>query len=168
MATQIEPPPTYADVVIIVRGKPQFNPIWLKWFLNLAAILSNAGAGGGAGIQHNSLGGLQGGTAGQEYHLTSAAYTALVAALANQSANLVFAGPGSGAAAAPSFRSLVDADLPGGVTGTGAVVKVTGPTLSGPKADWKAADGTAGASMTITLATTTTIVVKNGLVTSIT
>ncbi|MDE2019816.1 MAG: hypothetical protein KGJ13_05740 [Patescibacteria group bacterium] len=32
----------------------------------------------------------------------------------NQNANLVFAGPSSGAAAAPTFRSLVAADLPGG------------------------------------------------------
>lgn len=32
---------------------------------------------------------------------------------ANQSANKVFAGPSSGNAAAPSFRSLVEADIPG-------------------------------------------------------
>lgn len=32
--------------------------------------------------------------------------------LADQSANLVFAGPASGAAATPTFRSLVSADLP--------------------------------------------------------
>lgn len=32
--------------------------------------------------------------------------------LANQSANLVFAGPSSGGAAAPGFRALVNADLP--------------------------------------------------------
>lgn len=36
----------------------------------------------------------------------------LTLALANQNANLVFAGPASGAAAAPTFRSLVAADLP--------------------------------------------------------
>lgn len=36
----------------------------------------------------------------------------LSASLASQSANLVFAGPSSGVAAAPSFRALVGADLP--------------------------------------------------------
>jgi len=50
----------------------------------------------------------------------------LALSLANESANLVFAGPTSGGAAAPTFRSLVSADIPvinlasssaGGVTG---------------------------------------------------
>src|SRR6202008_3911212 len=36
----------------------------------------------------------------------------LTLALANESANLVFAGPTSGGAAAPTFRSLVTADYP--------------------------------------------------------
>lgn len=36
---------------------------------------------------------------------------------ANQSANLVYAGPTSGAAAAPAFRALVAADIPSGVSG---------------------------------------------------
>lgn len=36
----------------------------------------------------------------------------LTAALANQNANLIFAGPSTGAAAAPTFRSLVAADVP--------------------------------------------------------
>lgn len=36
----------------------------------------------------------------------------LAASLANQSANLLFAGPSSGAAAAPSFRALVVEDIP--------------------------------------------------------
>lgn len=46
---------------------------------------------------------------------------------ANQNANLVYAGPSTGSAAAPSFRSLVAADLPAsGVTaGTYAAAKVT-------------------------------------------
>lgn len=36
----------------------------------------------------------------------------LAVTLANQNANLVFAGPASGAAAAPTFRALVNADIP--------------------------------------------------------
>lgn len=44
---------------------------------------------------------------------------------ANQSANLVYAGPTTGAAAAPTFRSLVAADLPGGlITGSGTNLDV--------------------------------------------
>jgi hypothetical protein len=41
---------------------------------------------------------------------------------ANQNANLVYAGPGSGGAAAPTFRALVAADLP---AGQGTVTSVT-------------------------------------------
>lgn len=43
-----QPPPTYAEVVITdPQGKalPRFNPIWLKWFLDLAQNLSASGAG---------------------------------------------------------------------------------------------------------------------------
>lgn len=53
-----------------------------------------------------------------------AALNAKQAAFASQNANLIYAGPSSGSAASPSFRSLVAADIPthnqawGGVTGT--------------------------------------------------
>lgn len=40
----------------------------------------------------------------------------LTATLANQNANLVWAGPGSGVPAAPTFRSLVDDDVPDTIT----------------------------------------------------
>lgn len=53
---------------------------------------------------------------------------------ANQSANLVYAGPTSGGAVAPTFRSLVTADMPAG-TGTVTSVALTSPgvvyTVSG-------------------------------------
>ena len=52
---------------------------------------------------------------------TSGEYTI---ALANQNANLVLAGPESGAAAAPAFRSLVAADLPTATTAALGIVKV--------------------------------------------
>ena len=39
----------------------------------------------------------------------------LTGTLASQAANTVFAGPSSGSAAAPAFRSLTTADMPGGV-----------------------------------------------------
>jgi hypothetical protein len=47
-----------------------------------------------------------------------------------QSPNLVFAGPASGAAAAPTFRALVSADIPGG-GGGGAVSSLTTTGSSG-------------------------------------
>jgi len=48
-----------------------------------------------------------------------------------QNANTVLAGPASGTAADPTFRALTDADLPGGTTGTGAVVLADSPALTG-------------------------------------
>jgi hypothetical protein len=48
----------------------------------------------------------------------------------NQAANVIYAGPTSGGSAAPTFRALVDADLPGGFTGTGAVVLADAPTFT--------------------------------------
>lgn len=67
-------PPTFADPVIYDENtkKQQFNPLWLRWFLDLAqAIVTPA--------QHNSLDGLQGGdaTSSQYYHLTKTIYDIL-------------------------------------------------------------------------------------------
>lgn len=77
MAT-FEPPPTYAEVVVVDQktGKGSFNPLWLKWFLKLVNVLTNSGAVSGT-IWHNSTGGLQGGTANQYYHLTNSEYSNL-------------------------------------------------------------------------------------------
>lgn len=95
MATsQIEPPPTYADVLLKnAAGQTYFNPIWLKWFIDLAAVISNSGGSGGT-ITHNSLGGLQGGTANQYYHMTSNQHDA------------VFGGSSSDASVEHSHRNL--------------------------------------------------------------
>lgn len=67
-----QPPPTYALPILVDEktGVAQFNPIWLKWFLDLAQVLSSVGAGGG-GVDHNLLTNLQGGQATQYYHLTA-------------------------------------------------------------------------------------------------
>ena len=67
------PPPTYAPPILVdeVTRSVQFNPIWLNWFLQLAQVLTAAGAGGGSGIQHNLTTGLQGGMTGEYYHLTA-------------------------------------------------------------------------------------------------
>jgi len=103
---QISPPPTYADVIVIGKNKqPQFNPLWLKWFLDIAKILSSSGGSSGT-INHNSTGGLQGGTTNQFYHLTSAEHSALQGWQGNQVARAVLSGPLSGAATAASFKVM--------------------------------------------------------------
>lgn len=67
-----QPPPTYADVVLVDErtGRAKFNPIWLKWFVDLVGVVNASGGGGGGAFDHNSLTGLQGGSSGQYYHLT--------------------------------------------------------------------------------------------------
>lgn len=99
MTTSFQPPPTYAEVIIQDEhtGKGSFNPIWLNWFLYLANFVSVNGGATGSTIQHNSLGGLQGGKSGEMYHLTAADFSNLT-------------GPG---------------------TGTGAIVRQDGPTITG-------------------------------------
>lgn len=54
----------------------------------------------------------------------------LALALATQSANLMFAGPASGSAASPTFRSLVAADLPLATTSAFGAVKPDGTTIT--------------------------------------
>jgi hypothetical protein len=54
----------------------------------------------------------------------------LAVTLATQSANLVFSGPSSGSAGAPTFRALVTADLPSEV-GTGALASAPGASRAG-------------------------------------
>lgn len=78
--TELQSPPTYAELVLIDErtNKATFNPIWLKWFLDLVQVLNESGAGGGS-VAHNSTSGLQGGTTNQYYHLT-ATQQAIVAA----------------------------------------------------------------------------------------
>lgn len=122
------PPPTYADVVLVSFVDPEekipkftFNPIWLDWFVKQS---QNSGSTGLPA--HNDTTGLQGGTANQYYHLTSALSSAVSSAFAAQLANRVFSGPTSGVAAAPAFRALVTADMPAG-TGTVTSVAQTVP-----------------------------------------
>lgn len=83
-----QPPPTWAEVVIIdPRTKnARFNPVWLKWFVDLVGII-NASGGGGGTVTHNLLAGLQGGTANQFYHLT-ATQDSLVAAITATAAQI--------------------------------------------------------------------------------
>lgn len=80
----------------------------------------------------------------------------LAVTLANENANLVFAGPTSGGAAAPTFRSLVAADLP---AGTGSVTSVahtlTVPGIFTSSVVGSPVTGSGTLADTITLATQT-------------
>ena len=62
--TKFQPPPTYAMPVIEDPRTRQsvFNPIWLKWFLDLSQNLGTEGAGGGTVTQITTGAGLSGGT----------------------------------------------------------------------------------------------------------
>lgn len=65
-------PPTYAEPTIVDERtkKAQFNPIWLKWFLDVANILSEVVVGASvSGIDHEQLGDLLGGDSLGHYHL---------------------------------------------------------------------------------------------------
>jgi len=109
---------------------------------------------------HNSLGGLQGGAASQYYHLTLAQYNELAGV---QTANQVFAGPSSGAAAVPGFRSLVQSDLPAGfsefASGTVLIFQQTAaPTgwtkiTTNDNAALRVVSGTAGTGGTVAFTT---------------
>lgn len=96
MAGQFPAPPTYAEVVIIDQEtkKFQFNPIWLRFFLDIVAILNGQGGSGASGV-HNNLVGLQGGTSNQFYHLTLAEYSSLTGAAAHNGLTGLQGGSGS-------------------------------------------------------------------------
>ena len=84
------PPPTYAEVVIVDdrTNQAKFNPIWLKWFVDLVGIINQAG---GTTVNHNDLSGIQGGAASERYHITSAQATSVAAlgTISSQAANNV-------------------------------------------------------------------------------
>jgi len=100
--------------------------IWRDWFNNLRNILVGSIEGTvawaslnftGSNItdlvsrRHTDLQNLQGGTAGQYYHLTAADYTSVTTTFGSQTANFVYSAP-NGSAGVPTFRALVAADIP--------------------------------------------------------
>ena len=77
-----QPPPTWASPIIVEEsreeGKPPsvtFNPIWLKWFVDLIQIIDDSG---GTSINHNSTANIQGGQANQYFHLNTAQHALAV------------------------------------------------------------------------------------------
>jgi len=99
---QFSPPPTYADPVINNEktGKGQFNPIWLKWFLDITQFVNASGGSTGGGIPHNNLTGIQGGGSLERYHLTAAQY--------NQLTTLVTTPPATSASAGTAGQYAYD------------------------------------------------------------
>lgn len=100
-------------------GQETFAPVWLQWFLDVARYFTLIGSGG-TSIDHNTLSNLQGGSASQFYHLTSA-QTAAVAGIVSSVATWLATPTSANLAAA-----LTDE------TGTGAAVFATSPTLVTP------------------------------------
>ena len=81
MATTFTPPPTFSEIITWQPdGSFLFNPIWLKWFVDLAAVLSEAGvtaASVNGGFSHNALKGIQGGLVGESYHVNAGQFNLL-------------------------------------------------------------------------------------------
>lgn len=76
------PPPTHSDPVVVdpLTGKSSFNPLWLKWFLDVSAIFSAVGATS-EGISHEVLADLLGGAAGQHFHISAQTHGDLLAGI---------------------------------------------------------------------------------------
>ena len=84
MATRFESAPTYAEPVLVdeVTGKARFNPLWLKWFLNVVQVFNSLLSQSESGtINHELLSGLLGGDANEHYHITLAQQAAVAAGL---------------------------------------------------------------------------------------
>lgn len=82
MATIFPIPPTYAPPFIRRPNTTSdtdvvINPIWLDWFLSVSQTIAPQS------FDHQNLTGLQGGAAGEYYHLTAAQHAAAIALLAS-------------------------------------------------------------------------------------
>jgi len=193
MATNVfQPPPTWALPVILdeVSGKAAFNPIWLRWFLDLSQNLGQGGAGSVSSVAALTLG-----TAGTNLSSTVANSTTNVvitlnvptASAANRGALssgdwTTFNSKGNGTVTSVGGTGTVN-----GITLTGTVTTAGNLTLGGalsnvslttqvtgilPIANGGTGTSTAGVSATITTAKLTALgangsmTFTNGLLTS--
>ena len=149
--TNFQFPPTPS--VDMVSEKRRCTPAWQKWFIDLVALIQSIKTTGinTAIAAHKFLAGPTSGvdalptfrvivnsdlpittpTVPAELTLTGNVASqagSLVLDKATQNANLVWAGPTTGAAAKPTFRALVTADIPGIA---GAVVITTAKLTAG-------------------------------------
>ena len=156
MALVITPAPTYADVVLVdpATQKGKFNPIWLKWFLDLSSQV-NTSAGSVTSVAQTFTGGLisvsgspitttgtlaltVAGTSGGVPYFSGATTWASSAALA---AGGLVVGGGAGVAPSTVAAGATTQILVGGgagtapvwttATGTGAPARAGSPTFTG-------------------------------------
>jgi len=124
MATSVfQPPPTWALPVTVdeVSGKAVFNPVWLRWFLDLSQNLGSGGAGSVSSVAALTLG-----TSG----------TNLSSTVANPTTNAVItlnvptaSATNRGALSAADWTTFNNAS--GTVTSVGGTGTVNGITLTG-------------------------------------
>ena len=115
-----QPPPTWALPILIDEGTKQaiFNPIWLKWFVDLTSVISSVGTGGTA-VNHNTLTGLQGGGSSEYYHFTNATYT-----------NIVGGTPTFTTVKVSAVAGYKSSDGSAGFTGTVTTASLVGKTIT--------------------------------------
>jgi len=72
------PPPTFTEPVKVDEntGKATFDPMWLRWFVDMAGIVNSIGIVNGV-LDHEGLGNLLGGTRLEHFHLTRAEWMML-------------------------------------------------------------------------------------------
>ena len=116
-----QPPPTYAEVVLYDKNtkdveelikSAKFNPIWLKWFLDLSQNLSTAGAGSVTAV-----------TAGSPLSSTG-----------GNTPNITLSGTvpiGNGGTGNTTGTATVNANLTGPITSTGNATAVAAQTGTG-------------------------------------
>lgn len=95
-----------------IEVSDEFQICFIQMLRDIGAIVMFAQGLGGTTVAHNPI------TLGASIDANLASLSGQVLDLDTQSANRVFAGPGSGPAAAPNFRALVSADLPASVVET--------------------------------------------------
>lgn len=137
-----QPPPTWALPIITDErtGRSTFNPIWLNWFLTLAALVDTTG---GSSVEHNLTSGLQGGSTSERYHLRGTQHTELTIGFTGsgklaRETNPTLIAPNIGAATATSVAAstflatggYTVTMLPAGTIGQRVyVTDATGPTF---------------------------------------
>jgi len=161
-----QPPPTWALPVLVNEQTKiaQFNPIWLKWFVDLAQVLTSIGGSSGT-VDHNTTVGKQGGGSSEFYHVTQALYNALIAGFTGtgklvRETGATLVTPTLGAATGTSLNAAVI----GAVTpaaGTFTTIKVTAV------AGYQSSDGSSGFTGTVTTASLVgkTLTIKDGIIT---
>ena len=154
-----QPAPTYSDPVIIDKNKKpgdpgyaKFSPTWLKWFLDMVAILNSINNGQvSSNILHNQTSGLQGGGAGEEYHFTAVEY----------------AGGGTGIFIRKTGATLVNTVLTNPSMTTPTLGVATATSIKPAASGYLSSDNSSGISTTITTDSLVgkTITVKDGIIT---